>query len=88
MTDAPKDCSHPARKASHEVYARQDASTFCRACGAELSPPSPLYLIGYKRGLERAAEIAEDARTRNTVYEKSRRDAAAAIRAAMEEDNG
>ena len=35
----------------------------------------------WNAAIEAAAKVAEDARTRNTVYEKSRRDAAAAIRA-------
>lgn len=33
------DCPHPGRK-GHEVYARPDGSSHCRACGAEW-PPSP-----------------------------------------------
>lgn len=36
--------------------------------------------------MERAAGIARDARTRNTVYDKARRDAAAAILALKEHE--
>jgi len=35
-------CPHPARRGSHEAYTRPNGSTFCRACGEELTPPGAL----------------------------------------------
>lgn len=34
------ECPHPARRGNHEEYVRSDGSTFCRACGEELTPPT------------------------------------------------
>ena len=35
----PGKCRHPARNGWHEEYARPDGSSFCRACGVEITPP-------------------------------------------------
>lgn len=48
-----------------------------------LEAVAPLLIV---QGMERAADIAEDSHgSRNAIYEKSRRDAASAIRSAAKE---
>lgn len=79
MTDVCNMCGRICGDTCYRPEIHDDPGTIERSRSALAADPQVQELIAAER--EACAKVAEDARTRNTIYDKARRDAAAAIRA-------